>query len=71
MALIPAGDGLCMMIGEAAVTVGVVMEATFGGTIGDDATLVNFGGNVVVLKVAPLLSTNYKNIKHNLFMLLH
>ena len=56
------------MIGEAAVMVGVVMAATFGGAIGDDATLVNFGGNVVVLMVVPFLSTNYKNIKCDLFL---
>lgn len=67
--MIIEGDGLCKMIGEAAVTVGVVIEAVVGATtIGDDATSANFGGNVLVLTVTPLLSINYNNKKQIMFI---
>ena len=68
MAITIEGDGLCMIIGEAAVMVGVVTEemvdevaeAMMGTIAGDDATLLNFGGIVVALKLEFFLSTNYK-----------
>ena len=71
VALTIEGDGLCMTIGDPAVMVGVVTEAMVGmvtgATVaGDDATLVNFGGIVVALMLAPFLSINCNNIQTQL-----
>ena len=61
MAFIIELDGLCMITGEAAVTVGVVTEAMAGRVAGDDAMSANFAGIVVILILAPFLSMNYNN----------